>query len=270
MTQTTSTAYDLDPELHGLVDGQLGPAEAAAAEERLERDPELRARVEAWARHRDLIREAADAMEPGTVNLKTSVLERELARQLSRRSWQSRLTGVGMRRVAAGIALFVAGWGAHGLTGSGGVSLPYPGYVAEGIGAHQVFAYDAMRPVEFTPEASEVALDWISAKLQRKVSDPTLDALGLTLVGSRLQGTREGPLAQFIYEDAAGNRFSLIMAPHPEGTPAEALKYASAGDERVGYWSDAAFDYAITARASDAEIEAMMREVSLVMAASSL
>jgi anti-sigma factor RsiW len=197
-------------------------------------------------------------------SLRTAALERELARALSRQSWRARLTGAGMRRVAAGIVLFAAGWGANGLLDRG--AAPYPGYVAEAIGAHQVFAYDTIRPVEFAPDSNEVALAWISDKLERKITGPTLDALGLTMVGSRLQGTREGPLAQFIYEDGDGNRLSLIVAPHPEGAPAASLKYASLGEERVGYWSDAELDYAVAAKASDAEIEAVMQLVSLAMA----
>jgi anti-sigma factor RsiW len=265
MTGSPRSDLDFDPELMAYADGLLGPDAAALVEARLAEDPDARATVAAWTAQRDDIRAAAAALDTGPASLRTAALERELARALQRQGWRARVAGVQLRRVAAGVALFALGWGGHWAWVTTGGASAYPGYVAEGIGAHQVFANDQVRPVEFAAEVTGSVLDWISAKLERKLTHPALEPLGLELVGTRMLGTREGPLAQFIYEDRDGNRLSLIVAPHPEGIRAAPLRYASMGDERVGYWSDARLDYALVGRTTDLRIEAVATEVAKLM-----
>lgn len=264
MTYASHTQPALDLDLHAYVDGQLGPDMAADIEARLDADPDLRHAVDAMIADRDNIRAAAHALDAvvaaGPVNLRSAALERELGRRLARRRWQTRLAGPASRQIAAGIALFAMGWGAHMAVAP--ADRGYPLYVAEGLGAHTVFANDPVRPVEFTPDATSAALDWMSEKLKRKIDSPALDALGLTLVGTRLSGTREGPLAQFIYEDRSGNRLSLVVMPHPEGVPEAELRVAQHDTNNVGYWSDAALDYAVIANTSGLQIETVAAEVS--------
>ncbi len=257
----TDTAAD--PDLMAYADGRLGPDEAAALEARLEADPEARALISAMRFQTGAIRDAAAALDTAPASLRTAALERDLARALQRQGWRARLMGPGLRRMAASVMLFAAGWGGHMAWDS--ATTPYPGYVAEGLGAHQVFAEDLIRPVEFAGPASAEAMDWISAKLDRKLAHPALEPLGLELVGTRMLGTREGPMAQFIYEDRDGHRLSLILAPHPEGAPEATLRLASLGDDRVGYWRDARLDYAVVARTSDLQIQAVAEEVAKLM-----
>lgn len=264
MTFAHSSYPDLDPDMHAFIDGRLDPDMAADIVARLDADPDLQRAVDAMIADRDGIRAAADALEAdvaaGPVNLRTSALEHQLGQRLARRRWQARLTGPATRQIAAGIAMFALGWGANMALAPGeGV---YPHYVAEGLGAHTVFANDMLYPVEFSPDATLAAMDWMSQKLKRKIDSPALDALGLTLVGTRLSGTREGPLAQFIYEDKSGNRLSLVVMPHPEGEPASGLRMARQDTTNVGYWSDAALDYAVIANTSGMQIESVAAEVA--------
>jgi len=262
-TRPPRSDTDFDPELMAYADGRLAPAEAAAVEARLAADPAARDAVMAWMLQSDQIRAAAEALDTAPASLKTAALERELARALQRQAWRSRLLGPGLRRMAASVALFAAGWGGH--MAYDAVTTPYPAYVAEGLGAHRVFADDMVRPVDFRAESSEAALDWVSAKLDRKLTHPALEPLGLELVGTRMLGTREGPMAQFIYEDRDGHRLSLIVAPHPEGVRESPLRYASAEGARISYWRDARLDYAVVAQTSELQIEAVAAEVAGLM-----
>ena len=262
-TRPPRSDTDFDPELMAYVDGQLGPEGAAAVEARLAGDPAARDAVSAWTLQAAQIRAAAEELDTAPASLKTAALERELARALKRQGWRARLMGPGLRRMAASVALFAAGWGGH--MAYDAATTPYPAYVAEGLGAHSVFANDMIRPVEFRAEATAEALDWVSAKLDRKLEHPALEPLGLELVGTRMLGNREGPMAQFIYEDRDGHRLSLIVAPHPEGVREAPLRYASANGARVGYWRDAQLDYAVVAQTSDLQIEAVAEEVASLM-----
>lgn len=264
MTLVNHAPPELDQDLHAYIDGQLGPDRAAEIDARLDAAPDLRRVVDAMIADRSDIRAAADALEAAAnttpVNLRSAALERALGKRLAQRRWQARITGPATRQIAAGIALFAMGWGAHMAVSPS--ERGYPLYVAEGLGAHTVFANDMVRPVEFTPEATTVAMEWMSEKLKRKIDSPALDALGLTLVGTRLSGTREGPLAQFIYEDKSGSRLSLVVMPHPEGAPEVALRVARHETNNVGYWSDSVLDYAVIADTSGLQIESIAAEVS--------
>jgi anti-sigma factor RsiW len=247
-----------DCELQAYVDGQLTPEEAAALEARLADSPEDAATVASYLDQNRLIREAADALAPAAVDLRTADLERRLAQRLERRRWR---LPAWVRQAAAAVILVSAGWFAHDQYAKMEEATPY--YVAEAVGAHRVFADDAFRPVEFTPDASDAALEWAATKLGHPVAIPTLDSLGLGLVGSRLHGTAQGPIAQFIYEDAGGNRLSVIVAPHPPDVPEYGFKMASFADTKVGYWSDARLDYAVVADTSAPQIEAIASEIAL-------
>jgi anti-sigma factor RsiW len=250
-----------DPELQAYVDGKLSPEEAAELEARLADDPEDAAKVESYLKQNRLILTAADALAPAATDLRTAALERELARRLERRRWRM---PAWVRQAAAAVVLVSAGWLAHGQYAE--MNQAPPGYVAEALGAHRVFADDAFRPVEFTLETSDAGLQWASAKLGQPVAIPELGSLGLNLVGFRLHGTAEGPIAQFIYEDAGGNRLSVFVAPHPPEVPAYGFTMASFADTRVGYWSDAALDYAVVAETSAPQIEAVASEIATASA----
>jgi anti-sigma factor RsiW len=260
MTFPNPPQTDFDSDLHAFIDGRLSPEAAAEFDARLDGDPDLQRMLAAMTGDRDAIRAAADTLDTGPVNLRTAALERQLAKRLARRRWQAAITGPVSRQLAAGVVMFALGWGAH--MSLGPKQGLYPSYVAEGLGAHTVFAEDRIYPVEFTPEATAAALDWMSEKLKRKINSPALDALGLNLVGTRLSGTREGPLAQFIYEDESGNRLSLVVMPHPEGTPAADLRVARQDRNSVGYWSNATLDFAVIADTTDLQIETVAAEVT--------
>lgn len=251
-----------DHELHAYVDGQLAPGEAADLEARLAADPAALTVVESYLEQNRLIRAAADALAPAAIDLRTATLERLLARRLEElREARSQPVMAWLRQTAAAVVLVGAGWLAHDHYVRLDQPQATPFYVAEAVGAHRVFAGDGFRPVEFRREASEIAVQWASAKLGHPLAIPALDALGLGLVGSRVHGTAAGAVAQFIYEDGAGHRLSLVVATHPSEAPPHGFTLAQFGETKVGYWSDSVFDYAVVAETSAPQLEAIAFEI---------
>ncbi len=251
---------DPSADIHAYLDGELGPDEAAEVEAYLQSDAEAMARFEQYARHKDLVREAGGSGTRDVADLKTAALERQLAGKLSTRAAHgaARSRRVVPFQIAAAVALVAVGWFGHAqfAPNAGGE----PGYVAEAVGAHQVFAHDFIRPAEFGPDVNDEALAWLSTKLGQSVSVPALGPVGLELVGLRLLGTAEGPLAYFLYEKPDGTRVSLTLSRHPDGEPA--VKFATYGDQgrHVGYWSAGSFDYALVAE-SDSAIREIAAQV---------
>ena len=254
--------HTLDPDLQAYVDGKLTPEAAAEVEARLAWDEPARTATASWRHHRNLIRAAAEAMDTGPANIRTAALERELAHRLNARRRQAMFHSPRLRQLAASVAIFALGWFGH--QGYDQLTRPaHPGYVSEALAAHQVFAYDAVLPVEFRPGEMELALDWLSEKMDRKLESPKLDALGLQVVGARLVGTREGPAGLFVYEDETGERLSVVLAAHAPDTPTMPLRVTRQNDQSVAYWSDELFDYVILGQQDQSLLTQIAAAVSI-------
>ena len=258
----TEPDHALDPDLQAYVDGKLSPDAAAEVEARLACDDTARTSTASWRHHRNLIRAAAEAMDTGPTDIRTAALERELARRLTARKRQALIFSPRLRQLAASVAIFSFGWLAH--DGYGRLTQPeHPGYINEALAAHQVFAYDSLHPVEFRPGEMELALDWLSDKMGHKLDSPKLDALGLEVVGARLVGTQDGPAGLFIYEDATGERLSVIMTAHAPEAPLIPLRVTRQGEQSVAYWSDEALDYVVLGRHDQALLTRIAAAVSI-------
>ncbi|ETX28613.1 anti-sigma factor family protein [Roseivivax isoporae] len=248
-------------DLNAYLDGELGPEESAEIEARLETDAEARERLETLARQKDRLGAALAAIaDSAPADLRTARLERQLAGALHRRMSPRRpfaaapwLRGGG--RVAAAAALVAFGWVAHGSWAPQAPGVPE--YVSEAMGAHQVFAEDLVRPAEFTGGAIDTAAEWFSSKIGAQVNAPDLSGFDMTLVGARLLGTKEGPLAQFIYEDAGGARYSLTLARHPEDRPLAPLQAVDYPDRAVVYWSTPDIDFTLIGKKDGMSVRTM-------------
>ncbi len=83
---------------------------------------------------------------------------------------------------------------------------------------------------------------------------PDLSSLGYTLVGGRLLPGETGARAQFMFEDAAGERVTLYIGTLDDrtaGTAAlreTAFRFASEGPVPSFYWVDQGFGYAVAGK----------------------
>jgi len=261
---------DITHRLNAYLDGELGPDAAAAVEAQLCEDPEAAARFDDFARHKALLAEAAAELEPaaaaGAGTAKTAALEAELVHKLSTAPAASgrprpRALAPWPVNLAAAAALMATGWFGHATMG--GPDARVPDYVSEAIGAHRVFGEDFIRPAEFDARSTEDVFAWLSTKLGHAVRIPRLEGMGMELVGTRIHGTKEGPIVQVIYENQAGERLSLTMARHPEAAPAIVFERADVADTRVGYWSQGPLDYAVVTDEPQAEIRAIASELQV-------
>lgn len=248
--------FALDPDLHAYVDGKLSPERMAEIEARLAGDPALRSATDGWARHRDLIREAAGTADAGPEDLKTHLLEKELARRLQARRLRTLMTGPGLRQLAASVVIFAGGWGAHAFfsTDNARLGTVYPAYVGLATNAHMVYANAPERVVELGADDIEASLAWVSEQMERKIDSPRLERLGLEVIGARLIRGAEGPLAQFTYRDRSGEEITVTMAPHPANEPAHPLRLQTVAGEPVAYWTDGDLDYAVIAATEPGEL----------------
>jgi len=159
--------------------------------------------------------------------------------------------------------LFAAG----GLTGLYAPSLlapeqsPRPTQTADSLprqaqSAFLVYASEVRHAVEVGADDQTHLATWLGKRLDHPLSIPDLSSLGFSLVGGRLLPGENGARAQFMFEDAAGERVTLYVgqldpktagAP-PAPAPETAFRFATEGAVPSFYWVDQGFGYAVAGR----------------------
>ena len=79
------------------------------------------------------------------------------------------------------------------------------------------------------------------------VRPPQLGALGYELIGGRLLPGNSGPVAQFMYQDASGQRLTLYVTTENVTNRDTGFRFAREGQVNVFYWIDGKFGYALSA-----------------------
>lgn len=234
-----------ESDLHAYVDGELSEARRAEVEAALAADPAAAERVRAYQRQKRALQElfAPVLDEPVPPALRDAAIP-PVARK-------SPLPGWSLQRIAATLAVAalggVIGWLGHGRYQQNemlarSTQLPHRAAIA-----HAVFTPDVRRPVEVTAEQEDQLVTWLSKRLGTPVRPPKLGPLGYELVGGRLLPGNSGPVAQFMYQEASGQRLTLYVSTERHDNRDTAFRFAQEGQINVFYWIDGPYGYAISA-----------------------
>jgi anti-sigma factor RsiW len=222
--------------------------------ERLAADPEAAARVAQWQAQRQALRGLARELPLDDAPPALSAL---VLRAGERRR------GLLPRALAAGLllSLGLAGgyqWGRHdaavpawpaaSLAGAG-----VPEFAREAGVAFAVYSAEKRHPVEVSAAEQAHLVQWLSRRLGRPLKVPELTDRGYALLGGRLlpgDADRPGaPRAQFMYENADGDRLTLYVAVFEPGSPPAAAEFRLLQQDgrTTLYWVDGGFGYALSA-----------------------
>lgn len=243
-----------DEELHALVDGQPTPEQEAALRARLAHDASAATTLAAWQSQREALRGLQAPL------LDEPVPDRLLA--AAARVQDRRETGLRWQRwggMAAGLACaFGLGWAVRG----SGIAEPTSmagrplasSFVQQASMAHLVYAPEVRHPVEVAAAQQEHLVQWLSKRLGRPLKLPNLSAEGFELVGGRLLPGEAGARAQFMFQDANGQRVTLYLgavasgAAAPSSAPPAGETAFQLSTEPLPsfYWVDQGFGYALS------------------------
>ncbi len=229
-----------DHELHAYVDGQLPEERRAEIEAALAGESELAAKLQAYAAQNRGIAAlfGGVAAEPVPARLNP----RRIAARLSRRRW---LVALAASVAWLGIGL-AGGWLAHErLRAPAGVDVT--GLVArQAVSAYRVYTVEVLHPVEVFAEQEQHLVKWLSKRLGYRIRTPDLAPVGFVLVGGRLLPASDGsPAAQFMYEDAAGRRLTLYVAPNDSGEET-AFRFEELDGVSAFIWLEQGMGFAMT------------------------
>ena len=261
MDSTKPAAPGTIPEddIHAWVDGRLPEAQRARVEQSMARDPVAHAAAQAWQQQREAVmalhRQVLDEAVPAPL---AAAARRATGAQQQHELWW-RWGGM-----AAGVLLaFGLGWVSHGAATLGAATRQAsagPGsareFIHQATVAHMVYAPEVRHPVEVAAAQQEHLVQWLSKRLDKPLKVPNLVAQGYDLVGGRLLPGDEGARAQFMFQNAAGERVTLYLGALKDlaaGKPAAAtpdrretaFSFSSEGPVPGFYWVDQGFGYAL-------------------------
>lgn len=221
-----------EAELQAYVDGRLDGARRAAVEAYLAANPAQAEKVRAYALQNEQLHRLFDA-----------TLDEPVPEALRVRPAQStpRPLRYAMLLTATLVGTML-GWTLRGERAPTIVqTMPQRAAMA-----HLVYAPEVMHPVEVRASEEEHLVKWLSKRLGGPVHAPQLSDVGFELVGGRLLPDQTGPAAQFMYQDARGERLTLYVRQAQKGNRETAFRYAQEGKVGVFYWVEGPFGYALS------------------------
>lgn len=257
-----------EADLHGYVDKQLTAARHAEVDAYLDTHPEKRLQVLDWQQQNVRLRA-----------LLNPVLDEAIPARLPRKAaaafypWRGLAAGLMIAVVSASSAWVVRGSvdgeaarlalaRSNTMLASG--SIPLTGFARRAAVAHVVYSPDIRRPVEVSADHEQQLVTWLSKRLGTAIKPPGLQGIGYELIGGRLLPGESGPVAQFMYHDATGQRLTLYVTrevARRASQPETAFRFGRDGPVNVFYWVDGNFGYAISGGADRKELMRVSQEV---------
>ena len=235
-----------ESDLHAYVDGLLPQSRCAEIAEHLAARPDQSARLESYRSQNLALRALFNPVlnEPVPARLSSVTLKN---------SWH-------VQRIAAGLAIALVsgacGWFLHPAGDQGamlasvarraGPAQQVSSLAREAAIAHVVYSPDLRHPVEIEADQEAQLVTWLSKRLGTAIHPPKLGKLGFELIGGRLLPGQTGPVAQFMYHDAAGERLTLYVSTEQSQNKDTGFKFAEQGPVKVFYWIDGKFGYALS------------------------
>lgn len=245
-------------ELHAYVDRALPETERTIVEDYLAGHPDEAQRVGDYQTQNQALKALFNRIldEPIPEYLQALALAPKNAGTV--KSTRSILSRWSLERIAAGLVIAIlggaAGWLAHDQlppTETLATMVPLPRQAAI---AHAVFTPDVRRPVEVSGQQEEQLVAWLTKRIGTPVKPPKLGPLGYELVGGRLLPGNIGPVAQFMYQDASGQRLTLFLSTENTTNQDTAFRFAQEGQVNVFYWIDGKFGYALSGTLDKSEL----------------
>lgn len=269
-----------DEQLSAWLDAELNEPAQASVQDWLQTHPDDAARVRLWAADRDALRarlapELDEPLPGAWVDLVTTTAP---VRRLGG-SWEAMAA---QWVLAVGLGAAMGAWWAR----PGNEPPPTPGtaplaaatapatpdtqepWLQFAALAHTVYVPEKRHPVEVAVEgdpaaqaAQEAHLSrWLTKRLDVPVKMFDLRDQGYRLVGGRLLPEGNGPCAQLMYEDSAGQRVTVYLRRKGTDAPAS-FRYEELNGLGLFYWVEGPAGYALVGQASRERLLALAEAI---------
>ncbi|MFP3551225.1 anti-sigma factor [Paraburkholderia sp. SIMBA_049] len=243
-----------EEDVHAYVDGTLSDERREEVERAIELNPALAARVSDYFSLNNMFHERYDRVlnEPVPARLRMP----EKRRWLSAANWPqfagmaaALVLGIGIG-VGTNMGKDVAAPGASApsvTSSTRPVSADASEVFAQKAAlAHVVYMPTVSRPAQIGEDHEQDFVQYLANKLGTEVHPPMLTKSGFELAGGRILPGDDGPVAQFMYHNANGERVTLCISHRKVNANTTAFKLYQEGPVNVFYWVDGDFGYAVS------------------------
>lgn len=237
-------------DIHLALDGELPPDDRAGYERWLDAHPDMKALAQRYAEDEDQLKLGLDA-----------ILEEPTPGRLSSLVTDGPSDGVDaaarLRRYAAAAALLVAGAlaGYFAAPRSQAVA-PMVQMADNAIDAHRIYSNEKLHVVEVGADQRDHLQGWLSKRVGVTLVAPDLKNQGFELIGGRLLPAGKATAAQFMYQDATGNRVSVYVTRDETGADT-GYRVMEENGARSIYWLDGGYGCAVTGAAPEKLLSAI-------------
>ncbi|WP_426320866.1 anti-sigma factor family protein [Pseudoduganella sp. R-43] len=255
-----------EAELQAWVDGRLPPDRQAAVDRYLADHPAEAGRLQAYREQNAALHALFDDVldadvpqalhpaapgRPGPANGPAWAMP----------AWR-RMAAMLAVAVGAGMIGGAAGWTLRGAgTQASAPAQAMAALPREAAIAHAVYSPEVKHPVEVGADQQQHLVAWLSKRLGKQLRPPQLAQQGYELVGGRLLPGGTGPVAQFMYADAGGQRLTLYVSSGQQQNRDTGFRFAQEGNVGVFYWIDGSFGYALSAAVGKKELSQVANAV---------
>ena len=215
------------------IDGELSDQEREHLEQYLAEHPDEAARHSALRRQSELLGKSVPV--PSAAHL------RNLRNQ-------ARAAPTPTLKLAASIAIFAVGLGvgyAVRPDSRGAASdLDLAMFARQAEAAHSLYVSEVLHPVEVAASQKDHLQTWLSNRLGAAIIAPQLGETGFSLIGGRLLPAGDRASALFMYENAEGDRLSLL-ATYGNATRSQSFRFRQEGGYLVIFWQDGPWQYSL-------------------------
>ncbi|WP_206955646.1 anti-sigma factor family protein [Trinickia acidisoli] len=235
--------------LSAFVDDELPDSACAPVQAHLARDSEAARRVAAWRAQKSALKVLCSG--PAREGPAVVVVH------APRPAWQRFARSVAWLVTGAGIALTIGSF--IGPVTRGWNHNEPVSFARRADIAYAVYAPERRHPVEVAANEEAHLVAWLSTRLNRRLSVPSLQEYGYSLVGGRLLPGEAGPAAQFMYENRSGERLTLYVTGVARDETA--FRLFRDGNRRTFYWVNDHMGYALSGPISEDKLRAIAIEV---------
>lgn len=206
---------------------------------RLSGDPVAQATLAEWRRQDAALGAlyGPRAEEPPPARLTALIATARAARPTPRALSRPAAWAAALAFVLLGAGL---GWGTRGL-----ITPPETDAATAAARAFQTYVVEVAHPVEVPASDAVHLTKWVSRRLGHDIHAPDFASAGFTLMGGRVLPSATGAAALFLYQDAAGQRLALYVAPATQGDDT-AFRFFNTDGTQGFWWLDRDLCYAVT------------------------
>lgn len=246
-----------EQDLHAYVDQQLSPQKVKAVEALIRKDPQIAAKIHHWQQQNKLITQhfSDDAFDEMPARLNINHFKEDNLNPSSSIPWYYSMVASFFLMLVSG----VIGWYLHDLSSS---SLkPRISFVNSAISAYEVFSVEILHPVEVSVDKKDHLVKWLSKRVEHPLKVPKLEQYGYKLLGGRLLAMKKGrPAAQFMFEDNAGERITLLIS---KSTSYKDHSFLFKNEKSVNafYWMDSNIAYSVSGKIQRDKLQSLSQGI---------